>query len=56
MFLAKPNYDFAKRQRELSKAQKKEAKRLKKLAAAEVPDKDADPVATPPVADKPPAE
>ena len=32
--MAKPNYDFAKRQRELSKAHKKEAKRLKKLGPA----------------------
>jgi hypothetical protein len=28
----KPNYGFAKRQRELAKKQKKEEKRLKKLA------------------------
>jgi hypothetical protein len=31
--LAKPNYDFAKRQRELAKKQKQEAKRNKKLAS-----------------------
>jgi hypothetical protein len=30
MYLAKPNYSFEKRQRELAKKQKKEAKRLKK--------------------------
>ena len=30
--MAKPNYDFAKRQRELAKKQKQEAKRNKKLA------------------------
>jgi len=56
--LAKPNYDFAKRQRELSKAQKKEAKRLKKLADKEVPDKVADPNAAPApdAADKPAVE
>ena len=32
-FLAKPNYGFEKRQRELAKKQKKEAKRLKKASA-----------------------
>jgi hypothetical protein len=31
--LAKPNYDFQKRQRELAKKQKQEAKRNKKQAA-----------------------
>jgi hypothetical protein len=31
--LAKPNYSFAKRQRELAKKQKQEAKRLRKAAA-----------------------
>lgn len=30
--MAKPNYNFEKRQRELKKAQKQEEKRLKKLA------------------------
>lgn len=33
--LAKPNYDFAKRQKELAKKAKKEEKRLRKLAAGE---------------------
>ena len=33
--MAKPNYDFAKRQRELAKKQKQEAKRNKKLASKE---------------------
>lgn len=32
--MAKPNYEFAKRQRDLLKKQKKEAKKLKKAAAA----------------------
>ena len=31
---AKPNYEFAKRQRDLAKKEKKEAKKLKKAAAA----------------------
>jgi len=40
--LAKPNYDFAKRQKELAKKAKKEEKRLRKLAAGETPtDEDA---------------
>jgi hypothetical protein len=32
--LAKPNYAFAKRQRDLAKKQKKEAKRLRKMEPA----------------------
>ena len=37
--MAKPNYAFAKRQKELAKKQKKEEKRLKKEAeAAPAPD------------------
>ena len=32
-FLAKPNYEFAKRQRDLAKKQKKEAKRQRKAEA-----------------------
>ena len=32
---AKPNYEFAKRQKEQAKAKKKEEKRLKKLQDAE---------------------
>ena len=40
--MAKPNYDFAKRQKELAKKAKKEEKRLRKLAAGETPsDEDA---------------
>jgi len=39
--MAKPNYGFAKRQRELAKKQKKEEKRLRKLAGQdEVPEED----------------
>ena len=33
--MAKPNYSFAKHQKELAKKKKKEAKRLKKLGAKE---------------------
>lgn len=33
--MAKPNYAFAKRQRDLAKKQKKEEKRLRKAAASE---------------------
>ena len=35
--MAKPNYAFAKRQRDLAKKQKKEEKRLKKQGATETP-------------------
>ena len=34
----KPNYGFAKRQRELAKKQKKEEKKLRKLAGEAAPD------------------
>ena len=34
----KPNYGFAKRQRELAKKQKKEEKKLRKLAGEAVPE------------------
>jgi dethiobiotin synthetase len=34
--LAKPNYSFAKRQREIAKKQKKEEKRLRKTGSEEV--------------------
>lgn len=43
--MVKPNYAFAKRQRELAKKAKKEAKRQEKLARHDVP---ADPSAPPP--------
>lgn len=48
--MAKPNYSFAKRQRDLAKKQKKEEKRLRKTAAqsARSPDSprpDGDPTA-----------
>ncbi len=35
--MAKPNYEFAKRQRDLAKKQKKEEKKLRKTLANEVP-------------------
>ena len=35
--MAKPNYEFAKRQRDLAKKQKKEEKKLKKALANDVP-------------------
>ncbi|MBT5560665.1 MAG: hypothetical protein HOJ88_12320 [Proteobacteria bacterium] len=38
--MAKPNYSFAKHQKELAKKKKKEAKRLKKLGATEQSNKD----------------
>ena len=43
--MAKPNYEFAKRQRDLAKKQKKEAKLQKKSAAQQG---DAEPPAEPP--------
>jgi hypothetical protein len=48
--LPKPNYAFAKRQRDLLKKQKKEEKRQKKLGTAAPPAPDAAP--PPPVTDK----
>ena len=57
--LAKPNYSFAKRQREIAKKQKKEEKRLRKAGAEEpspgsLPVEDAGaPPAAPPAGDKP---
>jgi hypothetical protein len=36
--LAKPNYQFEKRQRDLAKKKKKEEKRLRKLAGKELPE------------------
>ena len=47
--MAKPNYAFAKRQRDIQKKQKKEAKRLKKAESTETPPADAD--AKPPTTD-----
>lgn len=40
MTLAKPNYRFDKRQREIVKKQKQEEKRLKKLARSTTPEAD----------------
>ena len=44
--MAKPNYAFAKRQRDLAKKQKKEEKRLKKAGAQDGAPQDAPPAAT----------
>ncbi|MFK7967403.1 MAG: hypothetical protein AB8C46_25865 [Burkholderiaceae bacterium] len=41
--MAKPNYAFAKRQRDLAKQKKKEEKRLKKAAANATPEESAEP-------------
>jgi hypothetical protein len=50
--LAKPNYEFAKRQRDLAKKRKKEEKKLRKAGTAEGPATDADAeAAAPPPAD-----
>ena len=43
--MAKPNYAFAKRQRDLAKKQKKEEKRLKKAGAQDTPSPDVQPPA-----------
>ena len=57
--MAKPNYAFAKRQRDLAKKQKKEEKRLRKAGTAATPDNPENPEnpategQTPPGADKP---
>lgn len=48
--MPKPNYAFAKRQRDLAKKQKKEEKRQRKLGTATPPATDS--VAPPPVTDK----
>ena len=51
--MAKPNYAFAKRQKELLKKQKKEEKKLKKAGAAEGQPQDQDVPAPPSTDDKP---
>jgi hypothetical protein len=48
--MAKPNYAFAKRQRDLAKKNKKEEKRLRKVGPGENPPTEAQPV--PPADDK----
>ena len=48
--LAKPNYEFEKRQRDLAKKQKKEAKRLRKAEAQAAPSTEN---TTPVTSDKP---
>ena len=50
--MAKPNYGFEKRQRELAKKKKKEEKRLRKAGAGDTPDPDLQP---PSIADDQPA-
>jgi len=45
--MAKPNYGYEKRQRELAKKKKKEEKRLRKAAASKSPDTDSQPLSTP---------
>jgi len=52
--LAKPNYQFEKRQRDLAKRRKQEEKRLRKLAAKGQPEGgEADPDATQPSLEQP---
>lgn len=41
--VAKQNYSFEKRQKEIAKKKKKEEKRLKKSSAAENPEQDVEP-------------
>jgi hypothetical protein len=58
--MAKPNYAFAKRQRDLAKKQKKEEKLQKKLAAKNAPGEGEagqaeEGAGAPPAEDKPPA-
>ena len=48
--MAKPNYSFEKRQRDLAKKAKKEEKRLRKAGAAAHPETP-EPAAVPPVAE-----
>jgi hypothetical protein len=53
--LAKPNYSFAKRQREIAKKQKKEEKRLRKAGPEEpAPVESQHEVAAPPVPEEKP--
>lgn len=46
--MAKPNYAFAKRQRDLAKKQKQEEKRQKKLAQKQADEQTAAPAPAPP--------
>lgn len=45
--MAKPNYQFEKRQRELEKKKKKEEKLARKTGPGDTPETDAPPSATP---------
>ena len=47
--MAKPNYEFAKRQRDLAKKRKKEEKKLRKAGTAEAPGVEGDPEAAAPL-------
>jgi hypothetical protein len=51
--MAKPNYSFEKRQRDLAKKAKKEEKRLRKAGAPEAPEtpETPEPAAVPPAAE-----
>lgn len=49
--MAKPNYSFEKRKRELAKKKKKEEKRLKKQGQTEAVEEN--PTGTPPVTESP---
>jgi hypothetical protein len=53
-WMAKPNYAFAKRQRELAKKAKKEAKRQERSARHEAQPNEAEGAAMPPPADETP--
>jgi hypothetical protein len=44
--MAKPNYAFAKRQRDLAKKKKKEEKRLRKAGSSDEPARDEPPAPT----------
>ena len=44
--MAKPNYAFAKRQRDLAKKQKKEEKRQRKTGTSETPSQEVPPLPT----------
>ena len=50
--MAKPNYEFAKRQRDLAKKRKKEEKKLRKAGTTDAPATDADAAPPAPADDK----
>ena len=51
--MAKPNFQYEKRQRELEKKRKKEQKKLRKVGEANPADPDKEPGDTPPAEDLP---